>query len=124
MHRTVVLGGPRVGKTTLSRSLAADYGVAALHTDDLIGSSDPEATILGWMAQRGPWVIEGVTAVRALRTWLRAHSAGLPCDRAFWSESPKVDQTTGQARMAKGCRTVWQQVESELRDRGATIQLF
>lgn len=72
----------------------------------------------------GPWVIEGVSVVRTLRHWLAENETGTPADRVFWSDLPKVLQTEGQARMAKGIATVWRQIEGALTSRGVAIQRF
>jgi len=127
MLRTVVAGGPRVGKTTLSETLATQVGTVARHSDDLIGTvsfADAADAIVEWMALPGPWVIEGVTAVRALRRWLDTNDEGVPCERVFWSTTPKVERTSGQERMAKGIETVWAQIEERLTSRGVCVQRF
>ena len=124
MLRTIICGGPRVGKTTLATALAVDAD--PLHTDSLVGTCDEAEAVrrtVAWISLPGPWVVEGCTAVRALRAWL-AENDGAPAERVFWSDDPKVSQTPGQARMAKGCATVWAQVENELRERGVAVQRF
>lgn len=132
MLRTILAGGPRVGKTTLSRALAAAVDVEALHTDDLLGQepeltwSEVHVTVAGWMDLPGPWVIEGVATPRALRTWLRAHAndTTAPADRVFWSVAPKVTRTKHQEAMTRGIESVWAEVEPELVARGVVVQRF
>lgn len=127
MHRTLIAGGPRVGKTTLAAALAREVGVVSRHTDDLVGAvayAEAHKRVAEWISPLGPWVIEGVTVVRALRLWLRDNPTGIPAERVFWSTAAKVDRTTGQARMAKGIATVWGQIEPELLARGVVIQTF
>lgn len=127
MHRTIIVGGPRTGKTTLSAVLAREVGVVARHTDDLVGHvafDRAHFTVARWMRSIGPWVIEGCATARALRHWLALHDDGRPVERVFWSSVPKVPQTRGQARMAKGIETVWSQIENDLRARGVTIVHF
>lgn len=123
MLRTVIVRGPRVGKTTLSAVLARQVDVIARHTDDLIGSTDAESAVVRWLSSPGPWVIEGVTAVRTLRRWLRENE-GAPCEQVFWSDRPKVEQTRGQRTMAKGCATVWSQIHEQIVERGVIVQRF
>lgn len=118
-----------------------------LHTDDLIGACGDDRVVLDWsgvskyvaehwlgeewfgglrrtIARPVPFrMVEGVAAVRALRKWLAAHPEGKPCDRVLWFGEPRVALTPGQAALAKGCRTVWAEVEPELRRRGVEIEV-
>lgn len=126
-HRIAIAGGPRTGKTTLAAFLAPLHGITARSTDELVGEvpyADAAKQVAGWLDSLSPYVIEGVTVVRALRAWLRAHEKGAPCDVVYWSDTPKTEQTPGQATMAKGCATVWAQIEAELRARGVVVQRF
>jgi hypothetical protein len=66
-----------------------------------------------WMAEPGPWCIEGVTAARALRKWLQTRPLEhLPCDKVivFQHARPEVGLHRGQAAQAKGTWTVWQEI--------------
>lgn len=113
--RIVITGVPRSGKTTMVPN-------ADLHTDDLIpmGWSEASQHIADrWLTRRGPWVIEGVAAVRGLRKWLRQNPHGSPCDVAVFLGQPFVAYTKdGQLRMARGCAKVWGEIVIELRRRG------
>jgi hypothetical protein len=127
MLRFLIAGGPRVGKTTLSQCLAGGLGIQPRKTDELIGTYDfaeAHPHVAAWFDVPGPWVIEGVTVPRALRHWLATHADGVPCDQVFWSDFQKAERTPAQQNMAKGCRTVWMQVEDELRRRGVNVQRF
>ncbi len=120
--RIVVIGGPRCGKTTRAKALAAT-GVPARHTDDLIGRLDwsaASAEVSRWFALPGPWVIEGVAAVRALRKWLAAHG-GKPCDTVEIMRRPFEPLSPGQASMLKSFETVWAEIAYQLRARGVAI---
>jgi hypothetical protein len=125
--RILIAGGPRVGKTSLSIAVAHVMDVTALHTDDLIPDHDWTALprkVAEWLDFPGPWVIEGVAVLRALRVWLASHPTGRPCERLFWSDSPKVERTREQTTMAKGCGTIWSEIRAELLARGVDVQTF
>ncbi len=123
----MIAGVPRAGKTTLAAHVAADTGVVARHTDDLlhermIAWSQISETVVGWFDNPGPWIVEGVRTVHALRKWLRAHATGAPCDRVVWLGTPRVALTKGQAAMARGCETVWREIRSEIVARGVHVE--
>lgn len=126
MTRLVIVGGPRTGKTTLAAELVGTRGLTRVrHTDDLIelGWSEASQRIADeWLTEPGPWIIEGVAAVRGLRKWLRANP-GRPCDRVVHLLTPKVFLTSGQAGMTKGHAKIWREVEPELRARGVEIEV-
>lgn len=141
-RRLVIAGGPRTGKSTLARKLAADmglqpnsetndghgaygYGLAVRSTDELLGRKDwseASAEVARWMDAPGPWILEGVVMARACRKWLAAHPTGAPCDELLYVTEPKVPQIAGQARMSKGCDTVFREIESALERRGVVIR--
>jgi hypothetical protein len=114
--RIVIAGGPRTGKTTLAASL----GLPVLHTDDLIslGWVAAGAAAAEWLDQPGPWVIEGVTAPRALRRWLKRHPDGAPCDLIAFLARPAIPRTRGQEAMAKGCAKIFAEIAPVLTARG------
>lgn len=120
-ERICIIGGPRTGKTTLSGTMSN-----VLHTDDLIGQFDwsgvSEHVATDWLARPGPWVIEGVAVVRALRKWLAANADGVPCERVIVLTKPLVELSNGQASMAKGHEKVWQEVQPLLLARGVAVQ--
>lgn len=122
MTRLVIAGVPRAGKTTMANSYVRPI---ARHTDDLIGSrpwSEVSVEVATWFDAPGPWIVEGVAAVRALRKWLRTHDTGAPCDRVIWFDVPRVAPLPGQLVMAKGCRTVWHEIRAELVARGVHVE--
>lgn len=128
IHRLVICGVPRAGKTTLANSYVRPV---ARHMDDLIsirvGWSEVSLTGSSWFEAPGPWIIEGVAAVRALRKWFRSHPekwCGLraPCDRVIWLDTPRVPLTPGQETMAKGCRTIWREVRPMLLARNVHVE--
>lgn len=123
--RIVICGVPKAGKTTASRRIHPQAAAVVRHTDDLTAfgwSRASEIVATQWFAMPGPWVVEGVAAVRALRKWLRHHPEGAPCDRVVWMNTPRLVLSSGQDTMAKGCRTVWWEVASELEARGVRVE--
>lgn len=128
--RVLVLGGPRTGKTTLATRLGHERLVRVRHTDDLITThswSDASDEVARWLEEPGPWVIEGVAAVRALRKWLEAHrlpSSGLPFDELFVGSTAKVLRTPGQEQMARACESIWDEVRPHVLRRGVQPSRF
>ena len=121
--RIVVAGGPRSGKTTFADAIGARLGVPVRHTDAL-GQLDWSAASLEvatWFDAPGPWIVEGVTAVRALRKWLEANPFITPADRIFWARGTAVPRAPRQEAMAKGCETVWSEILPLLEARGVLL---
>ena len=131
-HRVVLAGGPRTGKSTLAETIGALFGGTVYATDALIESHDwsaASAECARWMsATPGPWIVEGVAAVRALRKWLDANRTGMPCELVIWMSTSVVTRTPGQESMAKGCATIWNGKAGEpgvcarLLDRGVMVE--
>ena len=119
-ERVLIAGGPRTGKSTLAGTL----GLPVRSTDSVIelGWSQASAEVAVWLDSAGPWCIEGVAVVRALRKWLRAHATGKPCDRVVMLTAPRVEWTRGQHVMAVGVATVWDNLKPELQARGVVIE--
>ncbi len=126
MRRIVIIGPPKAGKTTLGRAMAGETGVQIRHTDDLIGELDwsgcSERIATEWFAEPGPWIIEGVAAVRALRKWLAANGHGTPCDEIIALSKSWVALTPRQSGMASACAGIWGTVRGQLGARGVTIE--
>lgn len=152
MTRILITGGPRTGKTTLAaqlcdahetcRGLACPRIDGALrdgkrcgeprHTDDLIeqtkhlGKDAWSAASLiasGWLDEPGPWIIEGVAASRALRKWRDQHpEEPPPVDRVIYLSEPHQPLAKGQETMAKGVRTVHDEIEPWLRKHGVQTE--
>lgn len=75
-----------------------------------------------WLDEPGPWVIENVAAARGIRKWLlRNPREGLPGDLFIHLDTQVETRAPGQWSMAKGCQTVWNEIEPELGRRGAKI---
>jgi hypothetical protein len=122
--RIVIAGGPRTGKTSRAEQLAAELGVPVRHTDDLISThawsaaSDEVAT---WLEQPGPWIVEGVAAVRGLRKWMQRHAWGPPADLVYWGAEPVVLRSRQQQTMANGCGTIWREILPLLLSRNVQV---
>lgn len=97
MARILIMGVPRAGKTTLAQSIKKG---PVLSTDDTIDMNDYSAQIdevVSWLDRPGPWVIEGVLTVYALRRYLRSHRK-IPCDTIYVLKEPKIELTPEQNR--------------------------
>ncbi len=119
---TVIVGGPKTGKTTLANSLG---GKVIRRTDHLIGRlewSELSEYVSHWFDEPGEWVIEGVAAVRAIRKWLARESGPFPAEIILLTV-PRVPRTSRQEAMAKGVETIWNQVKDELVERDTTIRV-
>ncbi len=124
-RRVVVAGGCRTGKTTLADKWGRDHGVLVRHTDELIhlGWSQASDAAAKWFDEKGPWLIEGVAAVRALRKWAAVHHRDeLPCDVLVYLSRPLEPLTPGQQSMNRGVQTIWDQIMPDLARRGVEIK--
>lgn len=125
--RVIVTGPPRTGKSTIAAAAAAHAGARLRKTDDLIGEldwGDDSEEVARWFDETdAPWVIEGVSSVRALRKWFVAHPEreDRPADIVVWCESPRVRRTPGQESLAKGTQKIWKAVVLELLKRGVPV---
>lgn len=142
MTRIVICGGPRTGKTTLANHLGlggtfengrtgpgrtAGPGADRIrHTDDLIGLlgwSYASAGVATWFGAPGPWIIEGVACVRALRKWRDAHPGEPPpVDRVIRLTESHAALSRWQAAMTKGEQTVWAEIEEWLLESGVEVE--
>ena len=124
--RIAIIGAPRAGKTTFALKLAAELGVQVRHSDDLIGTHDwsaaSEHIATVWLPEPGPWIVEGVAVVRALRKWLESNPTGSPCDKIIVLETPRVALSPRQAGMAKACATILDGIRWPLLARGVVFE--
>ena len=124
-RRVVLSGGPRTGKSTLAVRAGERYGRTVRHADSLIGQKDwSEASdeVAKWIGEDGEWIVEGVSAPRALRKLLSSQPGKRLEDlTVVHFREPVQFQTDKQKAMAKGVETVWQQIREELRARGANV---
>ena len=114
--RIAIAGPPKAGKTTLADSLGVGIGPVR-HTDDVqhLGWSAASDEISRWFDEPGPWCIEGVAVLRALRKW-RARNPGSapPLDRLVYLHHARIELNTGQQRMATQLSTLYDELEAWL----------
>lgn len=121
--RLIISGGPGCGKTFLAEQERTQRGLNHfLCTDtkaqaEKTGRSHPKALYAPpsldgdwsglsqwvadtWLCNRGPWVLEGVAAVRALRKWHNDNwSDAPPCEALIRLTQPMMPLTSRQAGM-------------------------
>jgi hypothetical protein len=126
LSRTIIVGGPRCGKSTLARQYRA-RGVPVFCGDPRSKCKEPEDGVTylpegldwsegsqyvanEWFTMPGPWLLEGQIMARALRKWT---SAGEPCDEiiVLRNHHPKAVVSPGQRAMHKAVMTVWSEIE-------------
>lgn len=136
-ERTIIVGGPRRGKSTLALKLGGRIfcgdplskvkeplpGVNYLPEGIPISGDDGAAQWVAdnWFTRPGPWVCEGWVMARALRRWLAGctrdgipyHAAHqYPADRIIVLDRPAFTaELKGQASMHKAVMTVWRGIE-------------
>ena len=116
--RIIISGVPKAGKTTLANDIRDITGWKVLQSDDLKGIDWSAASdaVSYWFGADSPWIIEGVATIRALRKWFMRNPRGKPCDQFIWIDEPKVELERGQDIMAKGCRTIFNEIEDKFYD--------
>jgi adenylate kinase family enzyme len=124
--RTIILGSPKAGKTTLAKELllTAAPGTFLWHLDTLIAShawSEQSEVACAYLDSPVPWIVEGCAAGRALRKWLARHPTGKPCDTILRLTEPRIELSKGQETLRKGERTIWLEIAPELTARGVEI---
>lgn len=131
-----VIGPPRSGKSTYARRLREE-GIPTLCTDPRGHVKEPEPFVTyapnldwsdcsqyvadNWITKSGPWCIEGVGSVRALRKFLvrpKAHEALKDVVIVVFDQQlPEHVTKSGQSVMAKSVATVWSQIRPLVKDR-------
>lgn len=122
--RIAIAGVPRSGKSTYGLQLAQATKYPLTHADDFIamGWSEASAEVARRLVTPGPYVIEGVAVMRALRKALE-YGPGMPCDRLHWFGEPRQAFTKGQASMAAADTKRFAELRPELEQRGVVIVL-
>lgn len=121
--RLLIAGVPKAGKTTLAEFLEQPTHLA---TDDLVGEydwSDLSLEVSERMDAPGPWSIEGVRAVHALRKWMKNHPGETPpVEVVVFLGEPRVElEKKGQRSMARACWTIWRQIRTEVMEGGVVV---
>ncbi len=123
-ERVIIAGGPRTGKSTLAVRAGERHGHQVRHGDSLVGThewSEASAEVAKWFDESGRWIVEGVSAPRAIRKWLKANP-GKPVDATIvWCPSKVQVRGKPQDSMAKAVETVWREILPELKRRGAKV---
>lgn len=138
-RRVVIIGGPRRGKSTMARKLRAE-GIPTFCTDPLTLVKDPEEGVtylpegLGWseaskfvadnwLTQPGPWCVEGIATVRALRKFINERGdvdgsevlAGVEVI-VLTDGHPDADINDRQEATAKAVWTIWSEIADRFED--------
>lgn len=123
-NRVAIVGGPRTGKTTYARKLAAKLELPLVSTDDFIplGWSGSGAKAAAVIARARRLLIEGVTVPRALRRLLEDHPRRRPVERLIILGRPKIKRTKGQEAMAKGLAKILDEILPRLRRLGVIVE--
>lgn len=132
--RTIIIGGPSRGKSTLADEMHRATGVPVYCGDpastvryqhpythylpeglDFHGDASGSPWVaLNWFPMPGPWVCEGHVMARSLTRWLKARtldSPQFPCDRIIvLDRSAHRPETKGQAAMHVGVMTTWRKI--------------
>lgn len=120
--RVVIAGFPKSGKTMFALKLGMGQEYSPVTTDSFMelpwsDQSDEVAKLF----DQPRFIVEGMSAPRALRKWLRKNPEGKPCDRVYWLDTTHQPLDKGQERMGKGAKTVLEEIADELERRGVEI---
>lgn len=134
-ERVIIVGGCRLGKSTLARSLGlpihcadprskvkdVEAGVVYLPESLPMAGDDGAAQWVAdhWLTLPGPWVVEGWLTARVLRRWVKRWEGfdengvtAMPADRIILlTNEPWVELKPGQASLNKAVATVWREIE-------------
>jgi hypothetical protein len=131
VKQVIIAGSPKCGKTTLANALGERLGIRheqVAHSDDLVGVLDWSSASLEvarWIDDKDPLsaqIVEGVALGRATRKWaLDRPETERPCVVFVHLTQPFGPLTDGQARMAKGCETVFREIRGDLSLRRVSI---
>jgi len=126
--RIGITGGPRCAKSTLARELSGgtipirctdpfelvkdrEDGVEYVPDTHQEWSKASEYVATDFLNRPGPWILDGVGLPRALRKWRDAHPGEkAPLDQLIVLMQPVVPVKPGQLAMAKGVKTVLDEI--------------
>jgi hypothetical protein len=125
--KIIVIGPPKSGKSSYAKVLRNLHGVPTYCTDPLYTVKDPEPDVTyapdldwsdcseyvarNWLSLPGPWCIEGVGAVRALRKYLTMNKPETLKGVRVRLLRPPADSDYKYSCMAKSITTIWRQIE-------------
>ena len=125
--RQIILGVPRSGKTILADTVASDFNVTVIHTDDLIDEiswHERAPYIAGLFLREPSWVVEGCDAVRGVRKFIEMFPDLKPADKIVWLDSPREELTPRQAGFAKGLRKIFREIQPHLAHLGVKVEII
>lgn len=118
--RIIITGWPRSGKSYAAAELGRSMGIEPKSTDSLIHElswTEVSSQVAEWFDLPGPWIIEGVAVMRALRKWHWHYGPDVPppFDQLFILPRPDLaGLRPGQISMGKGIDTVFEELEQWL----------
>lgn len=134
MTKIILVGAPRSGKSTEAKrlrsmgiptyctdpkSLAKDVEDGVVYLPEGLSWTESSQYVLDhWFKMPGPWCIEGIATVRALRKCLDQKMAhllkGVQVVRFRGQYEDKVTKD-GQVALKKGIDTVWREIAPQLK---------
>jgi len=130
--RTVIVAGPRRGKSTLARELSSQSRALVYCGDPRSKVKEPLPGVMylpegipfagddgaaewvqrNWLGRPGHWICEGHVMARALRRWMRDKPGMMPCDQIVVLDRAGFnDPSPGQNAMHTGVMRVWREIE-------------
>lgn len=117
--KLLIIGYPRSGKTTLAETQQVlmqhpyqDNRVKKISTDDLVKQYEWSAfsdKVADLLTQPGPWIIEGCSAVRGLRKYLKAGNK--PDFEIVWLDKPYIPLTGKQIGFAASLSSIYKECQ-------------
>ena len=121
--KLLIIGHPRCGKTTLADKtlglMAQDpynHRPWIVHTDDLVKVYEWSVfsdKVCDLLQQPGPWIIEGCSAVRGLRKYLRAgHKVDF---EVVWLDNPHIPLKGNQIGFAASLTSIYKECKEMMK---------
>lgn len=116
--KLLIIGVPRAGKTTkaldvLSTMDSIGGGTRIIHTDDLAKKYEWSVfsdKVCDLLKQDGPWIIEGCSAVRGLRKYLK--EGNTPDFEIMWLGKAHIPLVSKQIGFAASLKTMWKECQA------------
>jgi hypothetical protein len=122
--KLLIIGYPRSGKTTRARNMQITEMVPpngetpVLSTDKLVAQYEWSAfsdKVCDMLKQPGPWIIEGCSAVRGLRKYLK--EGNVPDFEIEWLDKPFVPLVGRQVGFAASLKSIWGECQGLMEDK-------